>query len=111
MKATTGQAVNYFEELEALRLAYPDLTYDNHGYDNIDKDVFEANSEGVKSIEVLLKAAVKGFVRFQNFKPRKDGTFAVRCQTKWNERFVGVSYFPMENFTPGHPSWEDEEQT
>jgi len=102
--------INYFEELEALRLAYPDLTRNTHGYENIDPDVFAANAEGVAKIEALLKQAVSGFVRFQNFKPRKDGTFAIRCQTRWAAHFTGVSYFPMENFTPGHPSWTENKE-
>lgn len=102
---------NYFEELDALRLAYPDLTYNNHGFDNIPKNVREANAEGQEKIEAILKETVRDFVKFQNFKPRKDGSFAVRCQTKWSPYFTGVSYFPLENFTPGHPSWENEEPT
>ena len=96
---------NYHEELDALRVAYPDLTFNNDGYENIPDAVREANAEGQAKIEAVLKECVAGFVRFQNFKPRKDGTFAVRCQTHWAPGFTGVSYFPLENFTPGHPSW------
>lgn len=97
---------DYFAELEALRLAYPDLTFNNDGYENLPDEVRQANAEGQEKIEALLKLAVHGFVRFQNFKPYKDGTFAVRCQTRWSAHFTGVTYFPMENFKPGHPSWK-----
>lgn len=96
---------NYFDELEALRLAYPALTLNNDGYEELPSTVKAANADAIQKVEAVLKQAVADFVRFQNFKPRKDGTFAVRCQTRWSPHFTGVSYFPMENFQPGHPSW------
>lgn len=99
--------INYHEELVRLMEQYPDLIFDNDGYENISEVTKEANAEGIKKIEELLKEAVHGFVRFQNFKPRKEGSFCVRCQTKWSESFTGVSYFPLENFKPGHPSWKE----
>ena len=97
--------INFFEELNKLREQYPELTFNNDGYQNIPKDVRARNQEGQKAIEALLRQSVKGFVEFQNFKPRKDGSFAVRCQTKWTELFIGVSYIPLENFKPDSPAW------
>lgn len=84
--------------LEELRLKYPELTYANNGYDNIPNDVRARNQEGQDAIEAVLKEAVVDFVRFQNFQPKKDGSFSVRCQTRWSEAFTGVSYFPLEDF-------------
>lgn len=98
--------INFYEELNKLREEYPELTFFNSGYENIPDEVRERNSEGNQKIEELLKKSVSDFVRFQNFKPRTDGSFAVRCQTMWSPWFQGVSYFPLENFQPGHPSWE-----
>jgi hypothetical protein len=91
---------NYYEELDALRSDYPDLTFESKGYEEIPDNVKEANAEGIAKVEEVLKQCVKSFVRFQNFKPRKDGTVAVRCQTRWSAGFTGVSYFPLENFQP-----------
>mgnify|MGYP003645319322 CR=1 FL=1 len=96
---------NYFEELDALRIAYPALTLDNDGYQELPQTVKDANADGVQLIEAVLKEAVAGFVRFQNFKPRKDGTTAVRCQTRWADHFTGVSYFPLDDFKPRSPTW------
>jgi hypothetical protein len=96
---------NHFEELDALRRAFPDLTFNNDGYENIPDDVRKANADGQAQIETILKETVEGFVRFQNFKPRPDGTFAVRCQREWSPHFIGVSYIPLSNFLPGHTSW------
>jgi len=101
---------NYFDELEALRLAYPDLTLNNKGYEEIPKDVREANKEGNTKIEELLETLIASFIKFQNFKQRDDGTFAIRCQTAWTPYFVGVSYFPMEDFKPDSPLMAERSQ-
>lgn len=100
----TKSKVNYFEELTKLMEEYPDLVFDNHGYENIPEQVREASIKGHDKVEAILKERVTGFVEFQNFKPRSDGTVAVRCQTYWNESFIGVSYFSMENFKPENAS-------
>jgi hypothetical protein len=90
--------MNYYAELMKLKEQYPSLTFDNDGYQEIPADVKLANAIGIQKIEAILEVAVADFRRFQNFKPRKDGTTAIRCQTQWSEGFQGVSYFPMENF-------------
>lgn len=97
---------NFYEELDALRRTYPDLTFANDGYEDIPADVRAANAEGQAKIEAILKETVADFIRFQNFKPRKDGTFAIRCQTRWSPSFTGVSYFPLENFKPDSLTWD-----
>lgn len=90
--------MSYYEKLNALRIAYPELTYDNSGYAEISNDVKQRNQDGIEEIESVLKLAIPGFVRFQNFKPRKDGSFAIRCQTEWSKFFTGVTYIPLTDF-------------
>ena len=90
--------IDTYTALEALRLEYPELTFDNDGYEELPKAVKEANSHGIWRVEEVLKQAMHDFVRFQNFKPRKDGSIAVRCQTVWAPGFIGVSYIPMEDW-------------
>lgn len=90
--------MSHREALEALRLAYPALTYQNRDYDEIPRAVKDANAEGIAKIEAILKEAVADFVRFQNFRLREDGTVTVRCQTRWSPYFTGVSYIPLEDF-------------
>lgn len=101
--------INYYEQLNKLREEYPALTFNNEGYENIPQEVREVNKEGNEKIETILKNTVAGFVKFQNFKPRSDGSYAVRCQTKWSDFFTGVTYIPLENFRPDHPSWGNAE--
>ena len=95
--------IDFFKELDQLRKQYPELTFNNDGYEDIPRDVRARNQDGQDAIEKLLKEAVLGFVKFQNFKPREDGSFAVRCQTKWSPYFTGVTYFHLEDFKSAHP--------
>tara|TARA_R110002020_G_scaffold400027_1_gene610115 strand:+ start:2755 stop:3063 length:309 start_codon:yes stop_codon:yes gene_type:complete len=96
--------MTYREKLEKLMEENPELVFDNDGYENLSKSVVERNKDSIKEVESILKKCVFQFIRFQNFKPRKDGSFAVRCQTDWADKdkplgsFVGVSYFPLDSF-------------
>jgi len=101
--------MNYFDELTALKDMYPELTLDNDGYQRLDDAVMDANKEGVQKIESLLRASVPDFVRFQNFKPRKDGTTSVRCQTRWSPGFTGVCYIALDDFKPESLTWDSDD--
>lgn len=74
---------------------FKELTFDNNGYAEISREVKEKYLKEITCIENILRKVIPGFVRFQNFKPRKDGKIDVRCQYYWDERFIGVGYFPL----------------
>jgi len=86
-----------YNRLKEIQTKYPTLTFDNDGYEYIFKEK-EKLKDVVSEIESILKEEIEGFVRFDNFKPRKDGSFAVRCQYKWDSSFIGVGYFGIEEF-------------
>jgi hypothetical protein len=88
-------------KLVDLFKAYPELTFDNQGYDKLDSAVMLRNKEGVEKIEVLLKQCIVGFVRFQNFKPCKDGSIKVRYQVYYDEQrtFIGVAYTDLNDLS------------
>ena len=90
--------MNYQEELNRLMIDNPELTLDNDGYQEIPNAVIQNNREAFDKITEILRCCVGDFVRFQNFKPRADGTFAVRCQTRWDRSFTGVRYIPLDEF-------------
>jgi hypothetical protein len=92
--------MNTYDRLIELMEKYPDLSFDNNGYEEISSAVKEANKEGVQEIETVLKGVIKGFVRFQNFKPRRSGETAVRYQVYYNDErsFRGVAYTPLSWF-------------
>ena len=87
-----------YDRLVELKNTYPELTFNNDGYEYLKPEVKEAHKAQIEEISDILKETVFGFVRFDNFKPRKSGSFAVRMQTHWDERFTGVQYNDIEDF-------------
>ena len=74
---------------------FPKLTFQNEGYQYLSKEIKENHKKEIAEIESILKKEIKGFVRFDNFKINKDGSFSVRCQYYWDENFIGVGYFNL----------------
>jgi len=87
-----------YETLIKIQKEFPELTFDNNGYEYLDKEVKERHKEQIDLISEILKKEINGFVRFDNFKPRKNGTFDVRVQYYWDINFKGVGYFNIEDF-------------
>jgi len=94
--------MNLYEELNKIMESNPDLVFDNDGYQRLPDAIVEANKDAIERIEILMKKHDKDFVSFQNFKPRSDGSIAMRYQAIWNYHpyFIGVVYTPMEDFKP-----------
>lgn len=85
--------------LEEIQRDYPHLTFDNNGYEYLSKDIKQSHKDQIKEVSSIIEKNLKGFVRFDNFKPRKDGSIDVRVQFYWSESFVGVGYFPIKEFS------------
>lgn len=91
---------NNYKRLVELQKQYPELTYDNHGYDEISDDVVARHQEQIKEISSILEQEITDFVRFQNFKVLKNGTIDVRCQVRYDSTigFIGVAYYNLVTF-------------
>lgn len=87
-----------FEKLTEIKNNFPSLTFDNNGYQYIKPEIREQHKEQIKEIEEILNSEFVGIVKFNNFKPRKDGSFSIRCQCKYDESFTGVVYLNKEDF-------------
>lgn len=87
-----------YDKLIELKNEYPELTFNNDGYEYLSRGVKDAHKAQIAVIEVMLEHTVPGFVRFDNFKPKKNGSFDVRMQTMWSEYFTGVQYNDIEYF-------------
>ena len=88
----------YYNRLKIIKLEYPELTFQNNGYEYLNKEIREKYSEQIEEISNILKITVKGFRVFNNFKDRENGSFYIRFQSHWDETFTGVEYFDIENF-------------
>lgn len=90
--------MTHYDKLVEFQLNYPELTFNNRGYEKLPKSVEAAHADVITKISAVLKESIEGFVKFNNFKPRPDGSFAVRVQYKWDASFVGVGYFEIDEF-------------
>ena len=91
--------MNTYEELIKIQKEYPNLTYQNVGYDYIKKDkLTKEELEAFERVEVLLKDEIDGFREFNNFKIRDNGDIVIRVQHNWGGNFTGVGYFHIEDF-------------
>lgn len=89
-----------YDKLNEIMASHPDLIFNNDGYENLPQSVVEAHKDVIEAITNILKSRIKGFVRFQNFKPYKDGSVSVRYQVHYNDEgsFTGVAYTPLSAF-------------
>jgi len=88
----------YYDRLIELKDQFPELTFDNNGYEYLKKEIQESHKEQIEEIKTILKETIEGFVSFNHFKPRNREGFDIRCQYKWDARFVGVGYFDINLF-------------
>ena len=86
-----------YDKIREYQKKYPALTFNNDGYEYLPMEVRETHKVQIAEIEVLLKSIIAGFVEFNNFKPRKDGSFAIRYQCYWDASFRGVGYSEVTN--------------
>jgi hypothetical protein len=88
----------YYNKLIMFQKKYPELTLNNNGYEYLNKEIQEKFKKQIKEISDILKIVIPEFVKFNNFKPRKDGSFSVRCQQHYDKTFKGVGYFHITDF-------------
>ena len=88
--------------------SFPILTLQNKGYEGIDKTkLTDLDREKINEIETILKNAIVGFRRFQNYKLDKNNNVVLRFQynydyeTSLNAGFVGVGYILLDELLNG----------
>lgn len=87
----------------------PNLTFQNNGYEYIDKRKLTAEDiEALETITEILKRTVTGFQKFFNFKFNKAGEILLRFDYLWDESFTGVGYIKLSELLNG---FEDKENT
>ena len=87
-----------YDKLKEYQKNYPSLTFDNNGFEYLSMEVKESHKEQISEINNILKKEISGFIYFDNFKPRKNGTFSIRYQCHWSESFIVVGYTDIEDF-------------
>lgn len=75
---------------------YPNLTYQNTGYDYPDKSKWSEEDKFMHSYaSCILDGCIQGFREFNHFKLRESGDVAIRVQYKYGPRFTGVGYLQL----------------
>lgn len=82
-----------YRDLLNLQEKYPKLTFQNKGYEYIDRDRFsEEDKEADETVKEILSKHIEGFVQFNNFLLNKKGELCVRFQYHYSPAFTGVGY-------------------
>lgn len=89
--------INAYYKLILIKNKNPKLTINNNGYEYLSDEVKKLHKKEIIEITEILKLLIPDFVEFNNFKPRKNGSFAIRCQCRWSSWFTGVCYFDIKD--------------
>ena len=84
----------------------PKLTFQNVGYQYIDKREFsEEDKKAFEDVTALLRSHVCGFSEFNNFRHSKDNELIIRLQYNYNHDsegcFIGVGYLLVTELLNG----------
>jgi len=91
-----------YDLLKSIQAKFPNLTFQNNGYEYIDKSKFsEKDRKAFKIVTKILSKAVVRFSEFNNFRLSKNGEIGIRFQYGWDERFTGVGYLDLVTLFEG----------
>lgn len=98
-----------YDLLLEIQAASPILTFQNVGYEYIDRSKFSAiDIVNCELVTEILKKAVLGFSKFNNFLHSKEGVLKIRFQYCWtadeinpSTPFTGVGYLELEELLKG----------
>lgn len=93
-----------YDELESLARDYPDLVFQNEGYEYLKAEVTESRAVQISRISEILKDHVSGFVKFFNFKNSREHGLVLRFDFLWAPWFTGVGYLPIAHLKDGFPA-------
>lgn len=87
---------------------YPIFTLQNKGYEGVNRNLFtDEENEKDKKVNDILKSAIFGFRRFQNFRLDKNNELQIRFQYNYNYNpsdgipFIGVGYILADELLNG----------
>jgi hypothetical protein len=99
-----------YDFLKEMHEKHPNLTFQNSGYEYIDKSKLTPEDLiAIDNIEKLLKKHIYGFYEFNNFKlSKKNNELQIRFQYHWEAHelhqdfgFLGVGYISVNELLNG----------
>jgi hypothetical protein len=96
-----------YDLLKSIQIKYPNLTFQNNGYEYINKSKFsEKDKKAFKIVSNILSKSIHRFRNFDNFRLSKNGEVRIRFQYGWDERFTGVGYLYLLTLLVGFKETE-----
>lgn len=91
-----------YDTLLEIQKKFPVLTFQNVGYQYIDRSKFtEEEKQADQQVTEILNAHIKDFCKFDNFKLRTNGDLVIRFQYQWDSSFTGVGYLKLSELLNG----------
>ena len=97
-----------YDILKKLQESHPILTFQNDGYEYIDKSKFDEQDKATfNAIESLLRKHIVGFSWFNNFcHSKRTGKLLLRFQYNYGAedntmQFIGVGYLELDELLNG----------
>ena len=97
-----------YNRLVDIQRESPALTYQNKGYDYLDKSkLTERELKLFSEVSDILEEHIGGFSEFNHFTTSVSGTVKLRFQYNWNHpepdipSFIGVGYLDLETLLKG----------
>ena len=86
------------QKLIEFKKIFPELTFDNNGYEYLSPEIRDKYKKEIGEISEIMKSLDPDFLGFNNFKPRRDGSFSIRYQCYYDRisYFKGVHYLPID---------------
>lgn len=90
-------------ELLQIQKNFPKLTFQNNGYEYINKSTFtDDDMNAFNRVTEILNDHIKGFSRFDNFRlTEKTKEVQIRIQYYWDISFRGVGYLLLDELLNG----------
>lgn len=85
-----------YKKLLEIQRKYPELTFQNDGYQYINKT--KLSDVALKKFDIvtsILKEEIDGFVEFNNFYITLNGDICIRMQVKYSDSFTGDEYLKI----------------
>lgn len=93
---------NEYDTLLSIQQNYPKLTFQNNGFEYIDRREFsDAEKTADTKVTEILRNHIKDFVRFDNFTLNKKGEIRARFQYHYDINFTGVGYITLRELLNG----------
>ena len=91
-----------YDKLTDIQKTYPELTYQNHGYDTLIREALQIDAlNALKEAEAIIKKHIKGCVSFNHFKLNKQKEIELRVQYHYSDSFTGVGYLKLSELLNG----------